>query len=320
MIDFTKKTVAEIRDMLVKMGVSREQAESIKGKSELVEALYSVMENGTIEVPMLSEVEVEEGGIVQNLQDTESEESEAVEVVNPKIGSEGWEEFVISHLNEKEFDVKNGKKYPKAAGLRRVAQLLLGPIVFSGPRQVFPPSAGNDIATVIYDIEIMWTHGMTIAEWMPENELMNLKIPVRRFSEAADCTDDNTPNPFCKHKTATASSRAEGRAFRKALQLNITTAEEMNMSMDEVAVVTESINEDELITQHQKISIATLIDNLNLDLNKTISYHGFGSDFSKVSRVNAGVLMGILNRYQSKGEGSWPIPEEIKNGNSTEAN
>ena len=43
----------------------------------------------------------------------------------------------------------------------------------------------------------------------------------------ADCWEGNTDDTFCVFNTATAATRAEGRALRKALRLKTVAAEEM---------------------------------------------------------------------------------------------
>jgi hypothetical protein len=92
--------------------------------------------------------------------------------------------------------------------LRRVAELVLGRIVSSRPTQVFPPSGGDEIgrATVIWEVIFM------------DGSL---------FSDVADCWEGNTDDTFCVFNTATAATRAEGRALRKALRIKTVSAEEM---------------------------------------------------------------------------------------------
>ena len=48
-----------------------------------------------------------------------------------------------------------------------------------------------------------------------------------RYSEVADCWEGNTDDMFCAYAVATASTRAEGRALRKALRIRAVAAEEM---------------------------------------------------------------------------------------------
>jgi len=115
-----------------------------------------------------------------------------------------WNDHVLSYFEKSE--LYEGR--PLTAGLRRVAELLLGRIVSSRPTQVFAPVSGNEIgrATVVW--ELVFADGSL-------------------FSDVADCWEGNTDDAFCVFNTATAATRAEGRALRKALRLKTVSAEEM---------------------------------------------------------------------------------------------
>jgi hypothetical protein len=122
----------------------------------------------------------------------------------PSITSPEWNDYVLDLFVDSElFDGR-----PTCAGLRRVAELVLGRIVSSRPTQVFPPSGGDEIgrATVIWEVIFM------------DGSL---------FSDVADCWEGNTDDTFCVFNTATAATRAEGRALRKALRIKTVSAEEM---------------------------------------------------------------------------------------------
>lgn len=122
----------------------------------------------------------------------------------PSRTSPEWNDHVLSLFEDSEmFDGR-----PLCAGLRRVAELVLGPIVVSRPTKVFPPKDGDEIgrSTVVW--EVIFEDG-------------------RLFSDVADCWEGNTDDAFCVFNTATAATRAEGRALRKALGLKTVTAEEM---------------------------------------------------------------------------------------------
>jgi hypothetical protein len=97
---------------------------------------------------------------------------------------------------------------PLVHGLRRVAELLLGQIVFSGPTQVFPVQRDDHHgrATVIFSVE--FSNGI-------------------RYSEVADAWEGNTDDMFCAYAVAIASTRAEARALRKALKIRTVAAEEL---------------------------------------------------------------------------------------------
>ncbi len=61
-----------------------------------------------------------------------------------------WNDYVLSHFQENEmFDGR-----PLCAGLRRVAEQLLGRVVSSRPTQIFAPTSGDEIgrATVVWEI------------------------------------------------------------------------------------------------------------------------------------------------------------------------
>lgn len=127
-----------------------------------------------------------------------------VEDVGVSVTDPGWNDHVMSLFEEDEmFDGR-----PLCAGLRRVAELVLGPVASSRPTQVFPPANGDAIgrATVVW--EVVFQSGQV-------------------FSDVADCWEGNTDDAFCVFNTATAATRAEGRALRKALRLKTVAAEEM---------------------------------------------------------------------------------------------
>jgi len=122
----------------------------------------------------------------------------------PPIGSVDWNDKVMSLFEEDE--LVDGR--PVVHGLKRVAELLFGEIVLSGPVQVFPPQTDAHVgrATVVY--RVRFDSG-------------------REFSEVADCWEQNTDDAFCAFATATASTRALGRALRQALRIRTVAAEEM---------------------------------------------------------------------------------------------
>lgn len=131
----------------------------------------------------------------------------------PSMTSPEWNDYVLSLFEESEF--LDG--YPLVHGLRRVAELILGTIVYSGPTQVFPPKEDNGAgrATVVWAVE--FANGM-------------------RFSDVADCWDANTDDTFLAFNMATAATRAEGRALRKALRIRVVAAEEMTKKNTTAAV------------------------------------------------------------------------------------
>lgn len=315
-IDFTKWRVDQIRMELIKLtGMSLEEAEQVKGKSQLVEKLIEARRSLGLDVEGVDfdNIEMESNNLISNIEENDEDSSgeEAVDV--PQLGSPFWQEYILSLLNPEECEKKGERLFPKAAGLRRVAQIVLGPIIESGPVSVWPASGSNNRATVVYQLKIMWTNGMKISRWMPENELLKLEIPTRTFSEVADASEDNTPSPFNLHPSATASSRAEGRALRKALQLNIVTAEEMSLSLPDEVRSTESINyENEPITSGQLALLKNVASRLGINLEKTLQFHNLPSDVATLTREQASLASSLINKYQGSSGDSLPIPDIIK--------
>jgi hypothetical protein len=130
--------------------------------------------------------------------------TDKIVVCIPKRTSPEWNDYVLSLFEENE--MFEGR--PLCAGLRRVAELVMGPIMISRPTQVFPPKESDGVgrATVVWEVVFETGH---------------------LFSDVADCWEGNTDDAFCVFNTATAATRAEGRALRKALGLKTVAAEEM---------------------------------------------------------------------------------------------
>jgi len=218
----------------------------------------------------------------------------------PEYGTKEWNDYVMSHFRKDELIDGN----PICAGLRRVAAILLGDVVESGPDQIFPATDPNGPgrATVVYAVAI---------NWMNSGQ-------VRVFKEVADVWHGNTDDLFCAHPVATASTRAEGRALRKALGVRCLAAEELARK-DIVSIVKQSVqkdnptdgewDEDALISSSQ----INFIDNKcrQLDVN-VMAFVNMGElDYEKIDDVEkkkASAMLGVLNKYQTK---QTPIPEEV---------
>ena len=141
---------------------------------------------------------------LQTPENTDVGVSDVIDDGRPSIVSPEWNDYAMSLFEANE--LIDGR--PVVAGLRRVAEMLLGDIISSGPVQVFPPSDDKSIgrATVVWQVE--FSNGTS-------------------FSDVADCWEGNTDDMFCVYAVATAATRAEGRALRKALRLRTVAAEEM---------------------------------------------------------------------------------------------
>ena len=238
--------------------------------------------------------------------DTKEEEAkEAVieesvgEENRPSMFSDEWNDFVMAHFHRNELIDGN----PICAGLRRVAEFLLGDIVESGPEQVFPAMDGSspDRATVVFKV---------VFNWMNSGQ-------QRVYKEVADVWHGNTDDLFCAHPVATASTRAEGRALRKALKLRCLAAEEL-AKKDIVSIVQESVKKsptsgeyevDQSVSTQQVQFIDTKCKQLDIDVMLFINMgSGDYANIGQVTRDSAKKMIKFLNGYQN-GE---PIQDSIK--------
>jgi len=217
----------------------------------------------------------------------------------PAYGSEDWNDYVMSKF-------KKGEQFdgnPTCAGLRRVADELLGTIVVSRPSQVWPATDINSPgrATVVFEIVI---------DWMDSGQL-------RTFSDVADVWHGNTDDLFCAHPVATASTRAEGRALRKALKIKAIAAEEL-AKKDIVSIVRQAVDskpsdgewkDDDMISAAQINFIDTRCQALNINVDNFINMgEKTYAVISHISKDTAVLMLKTLTAYQNK---SKVIPDDL---------
>ena len=297
---YNKLSVKELKDILeqyncaVPSGAKKadlvELVEAIMAKDEDFVTMQITNEEDIFDAPE-EEVQEETVTIQENVGQSEN---------RPSMFSDEWNEFVMAHFHKNELIDGN----PICAGLRRVAEYLLGDIVESGPEQVFPATDGSspDRATVIFKV---------VFDWMNSGQ-------QRVFKEVADVWHGNTDDLFCAHPVATASTRAEGRALRKALKLRCLAAEEL-AKKDIVSIVQESVKKsptsgeyeaDKSISSQQIQFIDNKCSTLDIDAFAFINMGN--SSFSSVSEVtkdSAKKMIKVLNNYQNN---SGDIPSSIR--------
>tara|TARA_Y100001973_G_C5134776_1_gene299720 strand:- start:242 stop:1009 length:768 start_codon:yes stop_codon:yes gene_type:complete len=230
----------------------------------------------------------------------EEENMKEEEMTMPAYGSEEWNDYVMSKFKDNEqFDGN-----PTCAGLRRVVDEVLGTVVSSRPTQVFPASDPNGPgrATVVFEVVI---------DWMDSGQ-------YRTFADVADVWHGNTDDLFCAHPVATASTRAEGRALRKALKIKCLAAEEL-AKKDIASIVRQTVQqkptdgewkEEDNISSAQMNFIGAKCEQLDINVMNFIncgseSYGAIG----EVSKKTASKMLGLLNEYQTKTK---ETPEDIK--------
>jgi len=289
MVNYSKIKVLELKQDLVDIGLSKEAIDSLS-KKELID-LHKQNTSMLDRVNMDEEFEEVKNEIYEN----ESPLQAQLNPEAPSYVSAEWADYVMSHFQPNELIDGN----PVCAGLRRVAELLLGTIVETGPEQVFPATESGKPgrATVVYKIIIDW---------------MNTGA-YKVFREVADVWHGNTDDLFCAHPVATASTRAEGRALRKALKIRALAAEEL-AKKDIVSIVQSTTtnadwNPEDTISNQQVTFVNNKCKQLDIDVRKFVN---MGSkkyeSVSDVTRDTAQKMLRQLNDYQQNGS----IPEQIQ--------
>ncbi len=230
---------------------------------------------------------------LETVQDVDTSVTDVVQSDSPNPTSPEWNEYVLSLFEKSE--MYDGR--PLCHGLRRVAELLLGRIVSSRPTQIFAPQSGNEIgrATVVW--ELIFKDGSL-------------------FSDVADCWEGNTDDAFCVFNTATAATRAEGRALRKALRLRTVAAEEMTSkdtanvarSLSQTkAVVQEEFDESRKMTPNQANLLNKMGSQYDIDLTKMFKL-SLNANPARLSVNTASDGIKLLQKYQAD---TSTIPDDI---------
>jgi hypothetical protein len=214
--------------------------------------------------------------------------AEEAEGQEPPVHSPRWTAFVLSRLGPNE--LWEGR--PTTAGLRRVASELLGRIVENTAEPAQPPAnADGRWQTVRAAVTVLWTKDVDEPE-------------VRRFTGLADVHANNTDKAVANFPSALAETRAEGRAWRKAFQLAVCTAEEMSN------VPAEEPRPDGPVDAAHKNFIEMKCQQLDIDLLKYIGrYKGA---YKALDAVPYGVAQKMVAHLTEIQRDRSRIPEEIK--------
>ena len=230
---------------------------------------------------------------LETVQDVNTSVTDVVQNDGPDPTSPEWNDYILSLFEKNE--MYDGR--PLCHGLRRVAELVLGRIVSSRPTQIFAPQGGNEIgrATVVW--ELVFQDGSL-------------------FSDVADCWEGNTDDAFCVFNTATAATRAEGRALRKALRLRTVAAEEMTSkdtatvarSLSQTkAVVQEEFDDNRKMTPNQANLLNKMGSQYNIDLTKMFKLR-LNTNPARLTVNTASDGIKLLQKYQAD---TSTIPDDI---------
>ena len=118
----------------------------------------------------------------------------------------------------------------------------------------------------------------------------------KTYREVADVWHGNTDDLFCAHPVATASTRAEGRALRKALKIRCLAAEELaKKNIVEIVQQTVAVvSNDARISQQQIQFIDTKCKQLDISVTNFIN---MGENSIIVVRFNSGKTKSLMVKY-----------------------
>lgn len=281
-------TVEQLRSELIRSGLSEDEVKNIKGKQALKDRLNELG------------VKVDDQEIDVDFDNTTLEGNENIDREPDKIkyNDLGWQDYVMSQFTKEELD----DGHPNIAGLRRVSELLLGPIVNSGPTEIYPSTDQNGPgrASVVFSV--------TFSPFLNEYDF-------REFRASADSYTGNTDDNYAIFPLAIAETRAEARALRRALKLNVASRDELTSKTIQV-VETKSAEitwePSELVGSPQITAINKLCERLDIDVDKFInSGDNKYKDISEVTKETALKIIERLNQYQSK---ECVVPDFIKKG------
>lgn len=279
MVDYAKVKVDELKKMIVEDSkglITEETVNAIKGKASLVDVHKTIVGEFMVE-------------------DDVGNESVAVEEA-PDYMSEKWSDYLLSLLKKDELNDGN----PNVAGLRRLSHMVFDDVLVSGPKNVWTTLEDKPAkSTVLY--EIVYVH----------------RGVQKVASSVASSWVGNTDDEYVPFSESVAETRAEGRVLRKILGIKNVCADELtNKNTKQIVrdyVESQQQVAEGSITHVQKTVISKLCERLNIDLNKFVNCGSKKYDnMDNVPYDVATKMIQRLNEYQTVGEGSIDIPEEIK--------
>jgi hypothetical protein len=219
-------------------------------------------------------------------------ESGVIDDTDPK-----WSDFVMSQLTERE--CKDGM--PTCDGLRRIFKKLVGKITSVDVEVLKSPTISDRTATVRCSITFR-RHGV-------------VGFNSEYVSDVFDVNPDNTPFPYCNAAVATAATKAEARALRKAIGLvKVYTLEEVNQSASKDEMDPMMIDDNKPISDSAKIAINTMCNRMGIDQNKLIKFCGLSAEsIHALTYKESHEVINVLNGFSRGPEnGGQIVPDQIK--------
>ena len=203
----------------------------------------------------------------------------------PSDADAEWSEYLLDQLGDHE--LINGA--PTVDGLRRITEKCFGEIIESRSTIVEAPSGVNGLRCTI-------CHTLTIVK---HRRLRTVKV-----DGCVDVLHSKTPYPFKDHLVATADTRAEGKALRRALKIRVITAEELQSESEEEVLVSE-----EAINDQQILAINQLCKRLDVSVEGLVKMKCQAAEnINSINNLEARLLISQLSEFQRK-------PDSIENEN-----
>lgn len=215
----------------------------------------------------------------------------------PSMLSPEWNDYVMQFFAPKELIDGN----PLTSGLRRVAEMLIGEIISSKPIDVQRVETGDPIGKTTVTYEVQFLVKKEDREY------------IKTYADVADVWAGNTDDLFAVHAPATASTKAEGRALRKALKLRVVAAEELCKKDVSQYLSQQSGQQDERIKPEQIKYIDINCKKLDLDVIRFInSGEKVYNSVYEIKRDTAAKMIDQINKIK---RGDHAVTESLKGYN-----
>ena len=190
-----------------------------------------------------------------------------------------WSEYLLDQLGDHE--LINGA--PTVDGLRRITEKCFGEIVESRSTIIEAPRGDNGLrCTICHSLAIIKYRGLRVI----------------RVDGCVDVLHNKTPYPFKDHLVATADTRAEGKALRRALKIRVITAEELQSESEE-----EVLTSEEAINDQQILAINQLCKRLDVNVEGLVHTKCQGAEnINGINSLEARLLISQLSEFQRKPE------------------
>lgn len=215
----------------------------------------------------------------------------------PKMTSPEWHDYVIRQLEE---DEKDADGNPYVHGLRRITELVIGPILESTARVVQAPMFVESIGKITHPTTVEYT--LRILNTVTPEGIEPYEMV---YTDCADVFEGNTDPEFLRFPSAMAATRAEGRCYKKALRLKRVAASE---ELTSVPLEEAGINGE--ITPTQINFIDMLCRRLKVDAMKYIN--SGKKKYAKIEEVTYVTAKKMTEHLSTLTNDPSMVPDDIK--------